>query len=158
MMSIHRIIILQKIKPQIQIISAQVHKGHQRCLTTANLRHTVYRKRPFILITCINPSYISTSTTNNVGYKLRSNIRDCYSLFNLTQDCTEEELREAYLHLAKQYHPDSGTSTACPRKFSQIQEAYIAIKASLKKTLCVIIFITYWRVDNDILSAPFGIF
>ena len=155
-MSIHRIIILLKIKPQIQTISAQVHKGHQRCLATSTLRHTVYKKRPVVLITCINPCYISTSATHNAGYKLRSNIRDCYSLFNLTQDCSEEELREAYLHLAKQYHPDSGTSTACPRKFSQIQEAYIAIKASLKKNL--ITLRTYWRVYNDILTAPYGIF
>lgn len=135
MISIHRIIILQKIKPHIQTISAQVHKGHQHCLATSTLRQSVYRKRPFVLITCIHPCYISTSATNNVGYKLRSNIRDCYSLFNLTQDCTEEELREAYLHLAKQYHPDSGTSTACPRKFSQIQEAYIAIKENVKQQI-----------------------
>ncbi|VDI51928.1 DnaJ homolog subfamily C member 28 [Mytilus galloprovincialis] len=80
--------------------------------------------------------FFSTSSINyQIGYKLKNNVKDCYSLFNLSPDCSEEELREAYLRLAKQYHPDSGTSTACPRKFSQIQDAYKAIRANMRADL-----------------------
>ncbi|XP_062566475.1 dnaJ homolog subfamily C member 28-like [Saccostrea cucullata] len=64
-----------------------------------------------------------------IGYQLRSNIRDCYSVLNVTNDSSDDEVKEAYLRLAKIYHPDSGTSSADPRKFNQIKEAYVAIKS-----------------------------
>ena len=43
-------------------------------------------------------------------------------------DADDEELRQAYIKLAKEYHPDSGTNVADADKFSQLQEAYRAIK------------------------------
>ncbi|XP_061180349.1 dnaJ homolog subfamily C member 28-like [Saccostrea echinata] len=64
-----------------------------------------------------------------IGYQLRSNIKDCYSILNVTDDSSDDEVKEAYLRLAKVYHPDSGTSSADPRKFNQIKEAYVAIKS-----------------------------
>lgn len=63
-----------------------------------------------------------------VGYQLRGSIRDCYSLLNVTDSSSDDEVRDAYLKLAKVYHPDSGTASADPRKFNQVQEAYKAIK------------------------------
>lgn len=87
------------------------------------------------IILCGQHFFFTSSINCQIGYKLKNNVKDCYSLFNLSPDCTEEELREAYLRLAKQYHPDSGTSTACPRKFSQIQDAYKAIKENMRADL-----------------------
>lgn len=64
----------------------------------------------------------------HIGYQLRGNIRDSYSLLNVTNDSSDDEVREAYLRLAKIYHPDSGTSSGDPRKFNQVREAYMTIK------------------------------
>lgn len=63
-----------------------------------------------------------------IGYQLKGNVRDSYSLLNVTDDSTDDEVREAYLKLAKVYHPDSGTSSGDPRKFNQVREAYMTIK------------------------------
>ena len=63
-----------------------------------------------------------------VGYQIKGNVQDCYSLLNVTDVSSDEEVREAYLKLAKIYHPDSGTSSADPRKFHQVREAYMTIK------------------------------
>ncbi|KAK3108793.1 hypothetical protein FSP39_015853 [Pinctada imbricata] len=79
---------------------------------------------------CYKRNIATTAVLANqqFGYKLKNNVRDCYSLLNVPEDCTDEELRDAYLKLAKIYHPDSGTSTADARKFSQVQNAYQAAR------------------------------
>lgn len=110
--------------------------GQKEVLYLANLRgkNKLYQNISSVLclkrkvFVCVQHFFSTSSINCQIGYKLKNNVKDCYSLFNLSPDCSEEELREAYLRLAKQYHPDSGTSTACPRKFSQIQDAYKAIR------------------------------
>ncbi|KAJ8314269.1 hypothetical protein KUTeg_008830 [Tegillarca granosa] len=42
-------------------------------------------------------------------------IKDAYTLLNLQEGCTGEELKDTYIRLAKHYHPDSGASTADAR-------------------------------------------
>ena len=66
-----------------------------------------------------------------VGYKLKDNIKDCYSLLNVTEESSMEEVKGAYFKLAKIYHPDSASTTADPRKFEQVKEAYKSIKVRL---------------------------
>ena len=41
-------------------------------------------------------------------------------------------LQEAYFKMAKLYHPDGETSTADPKKFDQIKQAYKSIKVKVK--------------------------
>ncbi|KAK3589098.1 hypothetical protein CHS0354_017439 [Potamilus streckersoni] len=65
------------------------------------------------------------------GDKLKENLKDCYQLLNLKEGCTEEDLKKAFLKLAKTYHPDGGTSTSDAKKFSQVREAYLEIKAKI---------------------------
>ena len=48
--------------------------------------------------------------------------KDYYKIMGVSQNVTKEELRSAYLKLAKQYHPDS--STGNEEKFKQISEAW----------------------------------
>ncbi|GFR98476.1 DnaJ-like protein subfamily C member 28 [Elysia marginata] len=48
----------------------------------------------------------------------------CYSLLDVDPDCSEEELRSAYLEKVKEYHPDRNTLASDANKFSVIQEAY----------------------------------
>ncbi|WAQ94153.1 DJC28-like protein, partial [Mya arenaria] len=42
-----------------------------------------------------------------------------------------DAFKEAYFKLAREYHPDSKSSTADARKFNQVKEAYKAIKSKL---------------------------
>ncbi|XP_052800891.1 dnaJ homolog subfamily C member 28-like isoform X2 [Mya arenaria] len=74
---------------------------------------------------------ITSSTTCRVGYQIKDNLSDCYNRLNVPEDCTVDELKEAYFKLAREYHPDSKSSTADARKFNQVKEAYKAIKSKL---------------------------
>lgn len=91
----------------------------------------------------------------HIGYQLRGNIRDSYSLLNVTNDSSDDEVREAYLRLAKIYHPDSGTSSADPRKFNQVREAYMTIKVYIYTTM----FIIPWNFEIKVtpLNKKFNI-
>ncbi|XP_020368566.1 dnaJ homolog subfamily C member 28 [Rhincodon typus] len=61
------------------------------------------------------------------GYKpMSESLRDCYRLLNVQENCSHNEVKEAYLKLVKLHHPDSG-SGADPRKFIQVKEAYKAV-------------------------------
>lgn len=51
-------------------------------------------------------------------------VKDCYLLLGLDWSATVVDVREAYLRLAKQYHPDCGKTTADAVKFSRIEKAY----------------------------------
>ena len=54
--------------------------------------------------------------------------KDCYQLLRVEPEADDDELKEAYLKLAKEYHPDSQTHVSDPKKFTQVQEAYRTIK------------------------------
>lgn len=84
---------------------------------------------------CFSQNPFWLPSLRHIGYQLRGNIRDSYSLLNVTNDSSDEEVREAYLRMAKIYHPDSGTSSADPRKFNQVREAYMTIKVYMDKYL-----------------------
>lgn len=64
----------------------------------------------------------STSAICCGEYKLKK--EECYQLLGVTEDCNADEVRAAYIKLAKLYHPDSGSTTADARKFTQLQTAY----------------------------------
>lgn len=43
-----------------------------------------------------------------------------YQTLGITEDCEDEAVRLAFVYLAKQYHPDSGTPEADAVKFSEV--------------------------------------
>ena len=45
----------------------------------------------------------------------------------ISEDCSLEEVRTAYIRLAKLYHPDSRSSYADPKIFSEIRNAYLTV-------------------------------
>lgn len=51
-------------------------------------------------------------------------LRDCYRLLNLEEGCSVDDVRESFHKLAKQYHPDSGSTDADSAAFIKIEEAY----------------------------------
>ena len=65
---------------------------------------------------CISRMFCSQQSTMKV--------KDCYLLLSLDWSATVVDVREAYLKLAKHYHPDCGRSTADASRFAQIQRAY----------------------------------
>ncbi|XP_013785858.1 dnaJ homolog subfamily C member 28-like [Limulus polyphemus] len=64
-------------------------------------------------------SYHGNKTSKNIH-----EIKECQKLLGVTDNCTEEELKNAFLSLAKQYHPDSRNQTADSQKFAHVQSAY----------------------------------
>ncbi|KAG8036176.1 hypothetical protein G9C98_004756 [Cotesia typhae] len=73
-------------------------------------------------------------------YKHRT-LKKSYETLGLREDCEDEDLRLAFVHLAKQYHPDSGSSAADSMKFSEIESAYRLIQR--ERSSC--------KEDNDSL-------
>ncbi|KAH0561381.1 hypothetical protein KQX54_016499, partial [Cotesia glomerata] len=73
-------------------------------------------------------------------YKHRT-LKKSYETLGLREDCEDEDLRLAFVHLAKQYHPDSGSSRANSMKFSEIESAYRLIQR--ERSSC--------KEDNDSL-------
>ncbi|XP_006878406.1 PREDICTED: LOW QUALITY PROTEIN: DnaJ (Hsp40) homolog, subfamily C, member 28 [Chrysochloris asiatica] len=57
-------------------------------------------------------------------HKSKKKIREYYRLLNLDEECSADDVRESFRKLAKQYHPDSGSSTADSVMFIKIEEAY----------------------------------
>jgi len=41
---------------------------------------------------------------------------------NVPEECKESQVREAFIKLAKKYHPDSGTKYASDEKFKIVSE------------------------------------
>ncbi|CAL1538346.1 unnamed protein product [Lymnaea stagnalis] len=72
-------------------------------------------------VACIH-SFGRQSAT--MKHKQISKISEYYSLLDVDKDCTEDELRDAYLKKVKVYHPDTKTANGDANKFAQIQEAY----------------------------------
>ncbi|XP_027731388.1 dnaJ homolog subfamily C member 28 [Vombatus ursinus] len=68
------------------------------------------------------PYIISNRMMSN--YKSQRNITEYYNILNLDEGCSAAEVRESFHQLAKQFHPDSGSSTADSAAFIQIEEAY----------------------------------
>ncbi|XP_069748448.1 dnaJ homolog subfamily C member 28 [Narcine bancroftii] len=58
-------------------------------------------------------------------------LQACYRLLDVQENCNHDELKEAYVKLAKLYHPDSGSDGADPLKFMQVEEAYRAVSKHL---------------------------
>ena len=51
-------------------------------------------------------------------------VKDCYLLLGVDWSATVVDVREAYLKLAKLYHPDCGRKTADAARFTKIEQAY----------------------------------
>ncbi|KAM3836997.1 dnaJ homolog subfamily C member 28 [Vipera latastei] len=63
------------------------------------------------------------------------NIIDSYKLLKLQEGCSLDDVKNSFLELAKQYHPDSGSVTADSTIFVQIEEAYRAVVNDMAKKI-----------------------
>ena len=62
--------------------------------------------------------------------------RDYYETLGVSRTATDEELKKAYRHLARQYHPDlHPDDPTCEEKFKEITEAYEVLSNSEKRNI-----------------------
>ncbi|EDO38573.1 predicted protein, partial [Nematostella vectensis] len=74
------------------------------------------------------------AASSAASQKSNLNVRECYMLLGLEKGKTGSvDAREAYLKLAKQYHPDSGKSTADGERFAMIEHAYRVVLMSIEE-------------------------
>ena len=54
--------------------------------------------------------------------------------FSVDEDCTAADLKGAFVKLAKDFHPDSGSPNSDANKFSQVEQAYRSILVRICRT------------------------
>ena len=60
--------------------------------------------------------------------------KDYYKILDVTENCTESELKSAYRKLARKWHPDiAGNSDYVVKKFKEINEAYEVLSDKNKR-------------------------
>ena len=65
---------------------------------------------------------------------MNAQIRRCYQLLSIGEDCSDLELRRAYRKMAKLLHPDKCTENSTSRsKFYALNKAYLKIVSHRKK-------------------------
>ncbi|GJQ86089.1 putative neurotransmitter-gated ion-channel transmembrane region [Trypoxylus dichotomus] len=58
-----------------------------------------------------------------------------YDVLNLKRDCTTKEVKDAFIKLSKQYHPDTANSKESQQKFIRVLEAYnVLSKPNLRRS------------------------
>ncbi len=61
--------------------------------------------------------------------------RDYYEVLNVSKDASEDDIKRAYRHLARQLHPDlNKTDPKAKEKFIELQEAYEVLSDSNKRS------------------------
>lgn len=83
----------------------------------------------------ISPQHLVLFRWLSAGPQISRSLQESYRLLQLPDQAhsTPAQVKEAYLRLAKLYHPDSGAPTADPALFARVEEAYRAVLAHQSK-------------------------
>ncbi|XP_077298534.1 dnaJ homolog subfamily C member 28 [Arctopsyche grandis] len=65
--------------------------------------------------------------------KLDKDLSRCYEILNVNESSDYETVRQAYLLLAKKYHPDSGSPQSDVNKFKEVESAFRQIHKKITK-------------------------
>lgn len=70
------------------------------------------------------------------GTQIKYSLTESFRILQLPAGgkCSSAQVKEAYLRLAKLYHPDSGAPTANAELFAKVEEAYRAVLTHQRKT------------------------
>ncbi|KAK3930212.1 DnaJ-like protein subfamily C member 28 [Frankliniella fusca] len=68
------------------------------------------------------------STSPPTGSSKKEILR-CYRVLKVPDDCNIDDIRSAFISLAKKYHPDSGSPDADAKKFQEVESAYRTLHA-----------------------------
>ncbi|XP_029359461.1 dnaJ homolog subfamily C member 28 [Echeneis naucrates] len=85
------------------------------------------------LFTLTRPSLLYRTLSS--GAQISRSLQESYRLLQLPDeaDSSPVQVKEAYLRLAKLYHPDSGAPTADAALFARVEEAYRAVLSHQSK-------------------------
>ncbi|XP_030013988.1 dnaJ homolog subfamily C member 28 [Sphaeramia orbicularis] len=81
---------------------------------------------------CLTPVLVRALSS---GPNISHSLKESYRLLQLPdiEHCSPAHVKEAYLRLAKLYHPDCGAPTADAALFARVEEAYRAVLAHQSK-------------------------
>ncbi|XP_069492378.1 dnaJ homolog subfamily C member 28 [Ambystoma mexicanum] len=82
---------------------------------------------------CILPGQYISAQRMLSGYASKKSMKDYYSLLDVEEGCSLDDVRNSYCILAKKYHPDSGSTTADATMFMRVDEAYRAVLTEMAK-------------------------
>ena len=80
---------------------------------------------------------------------MATNKRDYYEVLGVSRSATDDEMKKAYRHLAKQYHPDANKEQGAESRFIEINEAYEVLSDTQKRA-------TYDRFGHAGLNNGMG--
>ncbi|XP_057725778.1 chaperone protein dnaJ 1, mitochondrial isoform X1 [Arachis stenosperma] len=117
-----------------------VHRGH--CFTEL----LPFRQSPFLSRALFNRSNVPKSEeflslSKPLRYRYihaaafsTSVEQDYYQVLGISENATQDEIKKAFLLLAKKYHPDANKNNpSAKRKFQDIREAYETLRDSKKR-------------------------
>ena len=79
------------------------------------------------VLSCVNVKPIRMIVVRTMATKLKD-YTSHYDILEINPECTKTEIREAWLRLSMQYHPDlNKDSTEANEKFMEIKEAYTTL-------------------------------
>ncbi|KAG5676124.1 hypothetical protein PVAND_005977 [Polypedilum vanderplanki] len=75
--------------------------------------------------TCLLIKSIANRNISSTSILLCKTTRNFYEILGIkNQECTQKEIKNAFINLSKQYHPDSNAKSTCDKNFKEILEAY----------------------------------
>ena len=88
-----------------------------------------------LLFTSRQPAFLWLARTYHLSAsRLNGNkVSFSYNILEVGPECDDSEVREAYLSLAKRFHPDSDSKHADTVKFAQIEDAYRTVMVCSKR-------------------------
>ncbi len=76
--------------------------------------------------------------------------KDFYSVLDIDLETDKEEIRQAYVNLARKYHPDISNFPDAKERFEEINLAYEILSDDEKR----IFYNLYYRGDEDAFDDP----
>lgn len=103
------------------------------CLSRLLVEGGVICHKEFLLLSSQRSCAVRTFSS---GTQIKYSLTESYRILQLPAEGNKSaaQVKDAYLRLAKLYHPDSGTPTADAELFAKVEEAYRAVLTHQRKT------------------------
>ena len=72
---------------------------------------------------------------NSFGRRLFSSKKNYYEVLGVPKGASKEEIKKAFVKLAREFHPDKSSAPDAKQKFSEINEAYTTLQDEKKRQI-----------------------